>query len=191
VANPDIYSVGHSNQSLKQFLQLIKGAGIDRLVDVRSQPSSKYSPHFSLASIRRAAVEAGIAFEYGGAALGGRPTGPEFYDAAGHVDYAALSRAPFFEQGIDALIDSAKSGRIAVMCSEEDPAGCHRRLLIGRVLAGRDVTMLHLRGTGKIETETSFGRSPQLGLFGEVEDQAWKSIRSVLPGGPPQPSLAH
>jgi len=161
------------------------------LVDVRSQPSSKYSPQFNLATVRKAAIESGIRFEYGGAALGGRPTGAEFYDAAGHVDYATVAGDPLFLQGIDALIESAKVVRIAVMCSEEDPAGCHRRLLIGRVLAERDVTMLHLRGTGRIEAETSFGRSAQLGLFGAVEDQSWKSIRSVLPGGPQQPSLAH
>ncbi len=40
------------------------------------------------------------------------------------------------------------------MCSEENPSRCHRHLLIGRVLRERDVPVSHIRGDGRIETET-------------------------------------
>src|SRR5437016_14364903 len=95
-----IYSVGHSNQGLEAFISLLQASELDCLVDVRSQPSSKWSPQFNLAPLRRAVIAAGLRFEYAGNTLGGRPQGSHFYDANGHVDYAAVSRAPFFIEGI-------------------------------------------------------------------------------------------
>src|SRR5256885_6167035 len=42
------------------------------------------------------------------------------------------------------------------LCSEEDPAGCHRHLLIGRVLAVRGTELKHVRS----EEHTSELQSP-------------------------------
>ena len=78
--------------------------------------------------------------------------------------------------------------RVAVMCSEEDPAACHRRLLIGRVLMGQGVTVQHIRGDGRLQSEEELAReqeeatrSPQLSLFEIEETPPWRSARSVLP----------
>ncbi len=42
-----VYSIGHSNQSVKAFLELLRTHGIQILIDVRSSPYSKYVPHFN------------------------------------------------------------------------------------------------------------------------------------------------
>ena len=79
--------------------------------------------------------------------------------------------------------------------SEEDPAGCHRRLLIGRVLAAKGVQVLHIRADGSLQPEEEFGTTDapqdpggQLTLFPDVEVREWKSIRSVLRKEPPRTS---
>ena len=42
-----LFSVGHSNQSIEEFYQLLESQKIDCILDVRSMPYSKYTPHFN------------------------------------------------------------------------------------------------------------------------------------------------
>ena len=88
--------------------------------------------------------------------------------------------------------------RVALVCGEEDPAHCHRRLLIGRVLTERGHTMLHIRGDGRIETDETVAAASgkslvcvQRELFAEIEEDKWRSTASVLPKKAPANSSAH
>jgi hypothetical protein len=109
----------------------------------------------------------------------------------------ASLRRTFFLDGIGRLERGLRKRRVALLCSEENPEHCHRRLLIGRVLAGRGVRMTHVRGDGRLEVEPphDFGRHDggpqQLTLFGIDEDSEWRSTRSVLPRSPRESSSAH
>jgi uncharacterized protein (DUF488 family) len=85
-----------------------------------------------------------------------------------------------------------------LLCGEEDPAHCHRRLLIGRVLSERGHNMLHIRGDGRIEPDeivtAASGKSlveAQKELFAELEEDKWRSTASVLPKKVPASSSAH
>jgi uncharacterized protein (DUF488 family) len=179
-----IYSVGHSNQPLAAFLALLQRHDIQSLVDVRSAPYSRYVPHFNRPELEYAVEREGIRYLYLGDELGGRPPGDEFYDDEGYVLYYRAARAPFFLRGLERLTDEGALYRTAVMCSEEDPTNCHRRLLIARVLEEQGVPMLHIRGDDAIQTADDFRRDQQLSLWGDPADTAseeseWKSIRPV------------
>ena len=54
-----IYTIGHSNQTLSAFLDLLAGQQIAVLVDIRSQPYSKYAPQFNAAALKAGVVAAG------------------------------------------------------------------------------------------------------------------------------------
>lgn len=185
-----LYSIGHSNHPLDAFLDLLRTHGIEVLVDVRSAPYSRYVPHFNPANLKTALKEAGFQYIYMGKELGGRPDGAEFYDADGHVRYDRLAESPLFLAGLDRLISGAERYRVAMMCSEENPTDCHRRLLITRVLAGRGLPVQHIRGDGRIETEAELAEAErsaeeaagQLSLFDDQEVTAWRSIRPLTPG---------
>ncbi|MBI4499270.1 MAG: DUF488 domain-containing protein [Chloroflexi bacterium] len=159
------------------------------LVDVRSAPYSRYTPHFNRGRLREEVVAAGLKYGYLGEELGGRPECEEFYDSAGHVLYGRLASSPLFLEGIGRLERGADTHRIAVMCSEEDPSGCHRHLLIGRVLAERGIAMYHIRGDGRLQSEAELeeaakhrrGEDLQPTLWEDAEVRVWKSIRSVSP----------
>jgi hypothetical protein len=79
-----------------------------------------------------------------------------------------------------------------MLCSEEDPIHCHRRLLVGRVLVNRGIAIAHIRGDGSIVSERDLGPLPQDvsqgALFGEGVS-AWRSIRSVSPSTQRKSSL--
>jgi uncharacterized protein (DUF488 family) len=190
-----VVTVGHSNGPRENFLELLRAADIDVLVDVRTSPFSRYAPQFNEREFRQAVEESGLRYVPMGEQLGGRPADPRLYDDEGHVVYARVARERFFLDGIERLKLGAVSHRIAVMCSEEDPIDCHRRLLIGRVLSAHGVRVLHLRGNGSLQTEDQirareeslYPDRSQLSMFSSEED-TWRSIRSVLPSGRPRTS---
>lgn len=168
-------------------MALLNDNRIEVLADVRSYPHSKYSPQFDRASLERAAKDQGIKYLFLGDELGGRPPGDEFYDAQGHVLYAKVARVDFFRNGIERLKQGAQNYRVAIMCSEENPTDCHRRLLVGRVLTGESVNILHIRGSGQVQPEQEVAagdrREPLRGqgmLFAEMEDAEFERSRPEL-----------
>lgn len=186
-----IYTVGHSNHTLEKFLDLLTTHGIEVLVDTRSQPYSKYAVHFNARELRTAVNARGLGYLFLGKELGGRPEGAEFYDTEGYVLYSRVAESPLFLAGLSQLETAAAQQRVALLCSEEDPAVCHRYLLIGRVLAQRGVSLQHIRGDGRLQTDTEVEAEAQpddggqQALFADEEVSEWKSIRSVLPKKPP------
>jgi len=188
-----VWTIGHSNHALDHFLGLLAQHRIDVLVDVRSQPHSRYAPHFSRDALREDVTNAGPRYLFMGKALGGRPADPSLYDEEGHVRYDAVSRTTDFVQGMARLRQGMAGFRVALLCSEDDPIHCHRRLLVGRVLRDDGARVLHVRGDGRVESEHDVEareRPPggQLGLFDDAEVRPWRSVRSVSRSDPPPPS---
>ena len=148
-----IFTVGHSNHELEKFIDLLRPHRIDVLVDIRSNPFSRFAPQFNKKGIEKAVKANGMKYLFLGRELGGRPHGSEFYDADGFVLYDRLAESPLFLEGIQRLVKGIKTYRVALMCSEENPANCHRHLLVGRILAGRGVNVQHVRKDGKVQAE--------------------------------------
>ncbi len=183
-----VYTIGHSNVALEALLALLARHEIAALMDVRSAPYSRFVPHFNRPSLAAAAKRTGIGYHFMGDTLGGRPQDDAYYDDEGHVLYDRVARADWFERGIARLRELAGRERVAVMCGEEDPAGCHRRLLVGRVLAREGALLRHIRGDGRIEEEhavaidvppPSLWDDPSEEATREREERAWRSIRPV------------
>ena len=177
-----IFSIGHSNHTIEKFLSLLKAFDIDVVVDVRSHPHSKYAPHFSSSDLKQELGKSGIKYLYLGKELGGRPNDEGFYDDKGYVLYNEWSQSAIFLAGIERLEHGIQNYRVAMMCSEENPVQCHRRLLITPVLIGRGIEVRHIRGDGELQFEADFLKlEAQPSLFKSPEGIAWKSTRSVLP----------
>jgi len=183
-----VFTVGHSNHTPEVFLDILRLHAIAVVADVRSSPYCGYASHFNKEPIERALEAEGIKYEYLGDAVGGRPQGEEFYDAEGYVLYDRVAGSRRFQQGVNRLLERIRAGRVAVLCGEEDPTNCHRRLLVGRVLAERGVEVVHIRGDGRLQSEKEVADAEtfrktkgQMTLF-ELEDpDQWRSTRSALP----------
>ena len=150
-----IYTIGHSNHEERVFIGLLVEQGIELLVDVRSAPYSRYSPHFNRESIVHSLSDAGIHYAFAGNHLGGRPKDPSCYrngvipppqsDYLKLVDYPAVATKPWYQQAIAELVHLADEQRVTLMCSEEDPQQCHRHHLIGQTLLERGIEVVHIR----------------------------------------------
>jgi uncharacterized protein (DUF488 family) len=155
-----VFTIGHSNVPASTIINLLTNNDIYVLVDVRSSPYSQYCPQFNRETFDQSLRKAGVEYRYAGDFLGGRPKDPSCYKDGilpdGHVDflhkvdYPAVMTKEFFQKGIKRLLDIAIQKRTAVMCSEEDPAACHRHHLIGKYLTDKGITILHIRGNGQI-----------------------------------------
>lgn len=149
-----ILTVGHSNHSLQGWLDLLTLHGVKAIADVRSNPVSAYTPHFSRDALAPALGRAGIAYVFLGDLLGGRSANPACY-LNGRLQYARLAAEPSFASGIERLKSGMHRYQIALMCSEKDPLGCHRALLVGRRLHQDRVDVRHILADGMVETHAA------------------------------------
>ena len=181
-----IFTIGHSNHSLETFKDLLSQYEIEVLVDTRSSPFSKYLPHFNQEPLAAALKVVQTKYLYLGNELGGKPKQQSFYDEDGYVLYWKIAETPSFEQAIQRLCKGIAQFRVALLCSEENPTGCHRRLLIGRVLMTLGVKVLHIRANGQLQAEDELdlanGVSKQMTFLSSAsETKVWRSIQSASP----------
>jgi hypothetical protein len=99
--------------------------------------------------------------------------------------YDRVAATSHFLEGLSRLERGIREYNVAMLCAEENPATCHRRLLVGRVLLDRGILVEHIRGDGRIQTEDEVAAEAdpdrdQLSLFQKAEAEPWKSIPSVL-----------
>lgn len=174
----EIFTIGHSNFEISKLIQLLRANEVDTIVDVRSQPFSRLYSRFNRRELRDSLRSGGFRYSFMGDSLGGRPEGGVYYDVDGHVSYSRWSQSEAFQDGLRRLRAAAARYRLALLCSEEDPAACHRHLLIARELTSQGwspSSILHIRGDGRVLASGEVGQQPS--LLGASE---WRSPQSVL-----------
>lgn len=148
-----LFSIGHSNHTIEQFLDLLGRHGIHSVADVRSSPYSRYSPQFSQPMFERSLQECGINYVFLGVELGARRHEAECY-LDGKVDYSQVPRTEAFQQGMARLVDMASRSRTAMLCAEKDPLTCHRTILVARHAKEFVGDVLHILPYGALETQS-------------------------------------
>jgi uncharacterized protein (DUF488 family) len=196
---PSLFTVGHSNHALEHFLSLLERYRIEALADVRSSPFSRQFPQFNTNELKVILKSQEIAYVPMGEQLGGRPREERLYDAEGHANYRLMARTELFLGGLERLKRGIERYRVAIMCSEENPNECHRRLLVVRALCEQDPAyedeIVHIRRDGRLEPERELQNleRTQMNWFEEVS-QLWRSpkpIRLVSPEKPHKTSSAY
>jgi uncharacterized protein (DUF488 family) len=59
-----VYTIGHSNRPLEDFLALLREHGIERVLDIRTVPKSRHNPQFGQDQLPGSLAAAGIEYEY-------------------------------------------------------------------------------------------------------------------------------
>ncbi len=171
--NSSILTIGHGNKSLESFFELLNKYEVSYLIDVRTNPFSKYNPHFNRKELEISSLDFGIRYLFLGDDLGGKPKDRTCYDSDGHVLYSKVMRKDFFIRSADRLVTANDKGiKVACMCSESNPCDCHRTKMIGEYLYTKGIEMHHIDKTGKLKTQTEvmnelMGGVNVLDLFGE------------------------
>lgn len=168
-----IWTIGHSTRSLEMFVDLLQTHHIELLVDIRSFPGSRRSPHFNKENLSLSLPEAGIQYRHM-VGLGGRrkPNKDSENIAWRHPSfrgYADYMQSEEFKQQINILQELARSKRTAYMCSEAPWWKCHRAL-VSDFLKVKGWEVWHIMEAGKLAAHpyTSPARTQQGELFYDV-----------------------
>jgi uncharacterized protein (DUF488 family) len=155
-----VFTIGHSTRSADQFLDLLRGARVERVWDIRTFPGSRRYPHFNAERLAQELPAQGIVYEHR-PELGGRrrPStdgSPTAWRNEGFRGYAEYMQTPEFRTALDHLIAASGEMPTAMMCSEAVPWRCHRNL-VSDALVARGIEVHHIMD-GKIapHTLTSF-----------------------------------
>lgn len=159
-AIPQVLTVGHSTHPIDEFLELLHGAGVTRIVDVRTLPGSRHNPQFNEENLGPSLEAGGIAYvreQQLGGLRKGSGVAPEvngFWDNQSFHRYADYALGPEFAEGLDRLIAMTTASQLpAIMCSEAVWWRCHRRIIADYLLA-RDVPVAHLMPDGRLTAAT-------------------------------------
>lgn len=145
-----IYSVGHSNHRIEEFINLPGRHGITAIADARSAPFSRHYPQFNQDVLSDALDSTGIVYVFLGKELGARPNDPECYDN-GYANFERMAETPIFKSGIERLLRGREKYRIALLCAEKEPLECHRTILVCRNLRKLGVPIKHILADGATE----------------------------------------
>ena len=114
-----IYTIGHSNHSLEEFLTLLQDYEVECIIDVRSIPASKHSPQFNQDVLEPFLNHHHINYQFFGREFGARRT--DSYNQQGQVDFELAVKTDLFQQGIKRINTLLEVNRVTLMCSEANP----------------------------------------------------------------------
>jgi len=168
--------MGHSTRSIDEFIRILRAHGIQRLVDVRTIPKSRYNPQFDRENLPASLEAAGISYRHmpglGGLRRAKADSVNRGWRNASFRGYADYMQTAEFRDRLQDLMDFSRSQATAIMCSEAVPWRCHRSL-IADALVARGIPVLEIRS----EREA---RSHVMTPFAHVQ-----GIEVTYPGGPP------
>jgi uncharacterized protein (DUF488 family) len=151
----DVYTIGFSNRTWDDTLEILRKFGIRRLVDIRTLPGSKHTPQFNLEHLQKALPESGIDYVHM-KSLGGlrKPLKESSTNAAWKNDsfrgYADYMQTPEFESALGKLIGLFSEMTTAYACTEAVFWRCHRQL-VSDALVVRGHRVGHIFNASKVE----------------------------------------
>jgi uncharacterized protein (DUF488 family) len=149
-----IYSIGHGNKKIENFIHELRAFEISFLLDIRSKPYSKWNSAFNKTELEKSLKENDITYVFLGDQLGGLPSDTSCYDSEGKVVYELIKDKDFFKEGLNRLIlANEKKIKLAVMCSESNPGECHRSKLVGQELIKTGISLNHIVSQNRVKSQ--------------------------------------
>jgi uncharacterized protein (DUF488 family) len=170
MSSTTVLTVGHSTHPAVRLLELLQLHAVSLLADVRSQPYSRFAHQFNRENLQPVVTNAGLRYLFLGEELGGRQLGKITVLQERLAAYDRLAGSAQFQRGLDRVLREAEAGTVAILCAEEDPTECHRRVWVARGLRERGASVKHIRGDGHVDADEALRRleppaGHQLGLF--------------------------
>ena len=134
----EIYTLGTSNRSIEEFLEILKEYKIEIVIDVRRWPTSKLFPYFKKENLEKFLAENKIEY-FHFEKLGG-------FREGGYENYL---KTKDFKEALKELIKIAKKKKLVIICAERLPWKCHRAF-IARELENKNFKIIHIIEKGRI-----------------------------------------
>ncbi len=158
-----IYTVGHSNHTIQEFVKILQAYKLRLLVDVRTIPKSRHNPQFGKERLKKALAHHGIAYLHMDGLGGFRHTNKNSVNMGWRLKsfrgYADYMQTVEFKKNLRRLIALSKRKRLAIMCAEALPWRCHRSLIADALLAyGYPVQEIFTKSSLRPHKLTSFAK---------------------------------
>ena len=144
---PRLATIGYEGTTVSAFLDALREAGVELLVDVRAVASSR-RPGFAKSRLAANLHEAGIDYLHL-RALGTPADGRAAARAGRHAEMRAVFAEHLATEdaqaGLATLGELVGERRVCILCFEADPAHCHRTLVAEALARQRPLDVVHLR----------------------------------------------
>ena len=153
-----LLTVGHGRLDRDELARLLRGAGVELLVDIRRFPGSRANEAAAKGAVPEIVGEAGIDYRWE-EALGGRRhldaeqrrRSPDtWWRVEAFRAYSAWTRDPAFREALARVVADARERRVAVMCSESVWWRCHRRIIADVITLEHGTPVEHLMPSGDL-----------------------------------------
>ncbi len=135
-----LYTVGHSNHSLADFLAILKAFEISHILDVRALPKSRFVPWFNKESLSKSLKKENIKYTHMPKLGGRRHTTKDSINIGwrntgfrGFADYMQTMEFFLALKELNSFLRGNE--RVAIMCAEAVPWRCHRSLIADAEIA--------------------------------------------------------
>lgn len=148
------YTIGHSTQTIQEFVHLLRTAEVSVVADIRSIPRSRTNPQYNSDLLPETLATFGIDYrlipDLGGRRNKIKAAGDTnaFWQNNSFKNYADYALTDGFEHGLAELIALGRNKRCVMMCSEAVWWRCHRRIVTDYLLA-RGENVIHLMDNDK------------------------------------------
>jgi uncharacterized protein (DUF488 family) len=152
-----IFTIGHSTRPIEDFIHLLKSHDVQRVVDVRTLPRSRFNPHFDIAQLPAHLQAAHLHYTHlpslGGLRRPYRNSLNNGWRNKSFRGYADHMQSPAFAEGLEQCLQLASAEWIALMCAEAVPWRCHRSL-IADALVVRGIDALEIASDSRVRPHT-------------------------------------
>ena len=152
-----IFTIGHSTRQIGDFIHLLKSHEVQRVVDVRTLPRSRFNPQFDITRLPALLSAAHIHYTHM-PGLGGlrrpQPDSPNIgWRNKSFRGYADHMQSTAFERSLERCLELASVERVVLMCAEAVPWRCHRSL-IADALVARGIDALEIASDSRVRPHT-------------------------------------
>lgn len=147
-----VYTIGHSNHPIEEFIKLLNHYSINCVCDVRSTPYSRYAEQYNREYLKEVLESKNIMYLYFGDEFGARRNEKSLL-TDGVVDFIKVAKDDKFICGITRVKKGIqKDYRIVLMCTEKEPLECHRTILVSKNLEASGISVAHILANGFVKS---------------------------------------
>jgi uncharacterized protein (DUF488 family) len=160
---PCVFTIGHSTRPIEAFVHLLKAHAVQRVVDVRTVPRSRFNPQFDISRLPALLQDVHIHYTHI-PGLGGLRRPHADSPNAGWRNksfrgYADHMQSDTFRRSLEQCLELARVECVVLMCAEAVPWRCHRSL-IADALRVRGIDALEIASDSRVRPHalTPFAR---------------------------------
>jgi len=152
-----IFTIGHSTRPIDDFIHLLKSHGVQRVVDVRTLPRSRFNPQYDMTRLPALLWAARIHYTHlpglGGLRRPDRDSLNRGWRNKSFRGYADYMQSAAFKRSLERCLELASVEHVALMCAEAVPWRCHRSL-IADALVARGIGALEIASDSRVRPHT-------------------------------------